>query len=127
MIKPTIGRVILFYSFAHTDGQQPWPALVAHVHSDRCINVGGFMENGEVFKDVAIPLLQDDDAVPASGSYATWMPYQIANAGGMVAKTAIEDPAPAATTDPVAVLTPATEDPAPAIADPVEEPKAAEA
>ena len=74
MIKPTIGRVVLFHpSYPH---YQPNPALVSYVHGDRCINVGGFDSNGVPFSACSVQLLQDDDIAPSDFSYAEWMPYQ---------------------------------------------------
>jgi hypothetical protein len=47
MQKPTIGRVVLVRAPQLFEG---WgPALVAHVWSDTCINVGGFTPNGHAF------------------------------------------------------------------------------
>lgn len=81
MIKPTIGRVVLYWS---GNAQiQPYPAFVAFVHSDTMINVGGFNDGGTPFGNTSVPLLQDDQPAPASGPYAEWMPYQkaVASAG----------------------------------------------
>jgi hypothetical protein len=63
--------------------EQPYAALVAYVHGDRCINVAAFNENGTPLSACSVPLLQDDDAVPANGYFAQWMPYQ----KGQAAKT----------------------------------------
>jgi hypothetical protein len=85
MIQPTIGRVVLFHvDKAKVDaGGQALPALVCFVHSDNLINVGGFETDGTPFAHTEVPLLQDDDAPPATGPYAEWMPYQ----KGQAAKT----------------------------------------
>lgn len=80
MIKPTIGRVVIIKrgnSDAHADG---WPALVNKVHGDQCINAAGFNEWGTAVSFSSLQLLQDDDAPPANGPYAEWMPYQKAQA-----------------------------------------------
>lgn len=74
MIKPTIGRVVLFKLNQHQS--QPFPALVCAVHSDKRINVAGFDDLGNPIKFMNVPLLQDDDPVPQGGFYAEWMPYQ---------------------------------------------------
>lgn len=83
MITPTIGRVVWFFS-AVSEGEvrstQAEPAFVCYVHSNRLVNVGGFDCNGVPFKQTSVPLLQDDDPVPASGFFAQWMPYQVATA-----------------------------------------------
>jgi hypothetical protein len=87
MIKPTIGRVVLFTpaknDTAISHYGQEIPALVCHVWGDRCINIGGFDSNGKSFGRTSVPLLQDDDAVPEHGFYCEWMPYQ----KGQAAKT----------------------------------------
>lgn len=82
MIKPSIGRVVLV-SCVGSGQTQPYPALIAYVHSDRCINIGGFDFNGVPLNFTSVLLLQDDDAIPASGVYAQWMDYQ----KGQAAKT----------------------------------------
>jgi hypothetical protein len=61
---------------------QPEAAFVTYVHSDRCINVGGFDANGSPFGATSVQLLQDDD-VSRGGTTAEWMPYQ----KGQAAKT----------------------------------------
>ncbi len=76
-IVPTIGRVVWFrpeHDKATSD--QPFPALVSYVWDDSTINVGGFDQNGRPFSALSVPLLQEDDAIPAGGFYAEWMPYQ---------------------------------------------------
>jgi len=85
MISPTIGRVVLVHASvtARDAGSQAMPALVVYVHSDRCINVGGFDSSGGPFSYCSLMLLQDDDAAPALGPFAEWMPYQ----KGQAAKT----------------------------------------
>ena len=83
MIKPTIGRVVWFYPAGTHSDSQPNAALVAYVHSDTMINVGGFDHNGMPFSTTSVPLLQDDAPIPAVGCWATWMPYQ----KGQAAKT----------------------------------------
>lgn len=79
MIHPTIGRVVLFHRQGDAPGAEPKPeipALVCFVHSDRCINVGGFDAHGYPIRGISVPLLQDEDAIPTSGKYARWTDYQ---------------------------------------------------
>jgi hypothetical protein len=57
--------------------------MIAYVHSNICINVGGFDRNGAPFQITSLTLLQDDAPVPERGAYAVWMPYQ----KGQAAKT----------------------------------------
>ncbi len=83
MIKPSIGRVVLFWpsesdlmSGIESGGDQPLDAHVCHVHSDRMINIGGFDANGKPFARTSVQLLQDDDVAPENDRYACWMDYQ---------------------------------------------------
>ncbi len=74
MIKPTIGRVVLFrHSASQSD---PYPALVTKVWGDQCINLAGFNDGGTQFSASSCRLIQDDEPAPAVGPYAEWMPYQ---------------------------------------------------
>lgn len=89
IIKPTIGRVIWYYRKA--DQTHPNVGLIAYVHSDTLINVGGFDHDGDPFKATSVPLVQPTEterglgvtSVPVHGHFATWMPYQ----KGQAAKT----------------------------------------
>lgn len=81
MIKPTIGRVVLFYPRDITATSQPFSAHVAFVHSDRMINIGFIDSNGVAGNKTSVALVQPEDPiVPDSGPYCTWMPFQIAQA-----------------------------------------------
>jgi hypothetical protein len=83
MIKPSIGRVVWFqpaHVAAAKDLPQPFAALIAYVHHDRCINVGGFDSGGMHYAATSVPLLQDDDPIPEHGYYARWMPFQVGQA-----------------------------------------------
>jgi hypothetical protein len=83
MIKPSIGRVVLFTP-AHSEFagyvDQPFAAMVAYVWNDRMINIGYLDKNGVHANATSVPLLQDDDAEPEGGFYCQWMPYQIGQA-----------------------------------------------
>lgn len=82
MIKPTIGRVVLFFPCAPwpaNDGKNPIPAVIAKVWSDRLINIGGFDQNGAPFNATSVILHQEGDPKPP-GVHAEWMPYQIGQA-----------------------------------------------
>jgi hypothetical protein len=87
VIVPTIGRVIWVFArhvgadHGHTTspGEQPEAALISYVHDDRTINVGGFGHDGMPFAIHNLPLVQEGDVIPL-GRYATWMPYQQAQA-----------------------------------------------
>lgn len=85
MISPTNGRIVWFTpaSNAATADFAPGTklaAIVAHVHSDRCVNLAVFDANGVAHSRCSVTLLQDDDAAPDGGYFAEWMPYQIGQA-----------------------------------------------
>lgn len=85
MISPTIGRVVWYYKPGMSHVEQALPAIVSFVHSDTCINVGGFDAMGKPFSDTSVVLLQDEGSYgnPSGGAWACWMPYQ----KGQAAKT----------------------------------------
>ena len=76
MIKPTVGRVVLF----HPQGQPETtvPALVCHVHSDTCVNLAAFDENGEKIPGTTSVTLvhEEGDWRPSYGYWCEWMPFQ---------------------------------------------------
>lgn len=82
MIKPTVGRVVWYYPPGASHEGQPQAAMIAYVHSDMMINVGGFDQNGKPFADTSVLLLQDEDSYgnPGGGAWAKWMPYQVGQA-----------------------------------------------
>jgi hypothetical protein len=85
MIKPTVGRVVLYYRHGKTQfdaNEQPEAATVAYVHSDTMINLSIVDHNGVQFPATSVFLYQGDGDRP-QGSYAEWMPYQ----KGQAAKT----------------------------------------
>lgn len=76
MIVPTVGRVVwVLNRDVAPKSSQPEAALIAYVHSDRSINVGGVNAHGQPFHALSIPLLQDEDEAP-TGIHATWVPLQ---------------------------------------------------
>jgi hypothetical protein len=80
-MKPSIGRIVWYYSNMYLEGQFPLAAIVAFVHpDDRILNLGVFSSVGAAYPATA-PLLQKGETPTveeeASG-YCTWMPYQIA-------------------------------------------------
>ncbi len=80
MIKPTVGRVVLYKPqpyerFSDDDGSQRWPAIITKVWGDTCINVTVFDPNGtSVGGRSSVPLAQDDQEV--GDGWCEWMPYQ---------------------------------------------------
>ena len=86
MIKPTVGRVVLFHQgmagiFPGSEGTLA--AIVTHVWSDACVNLCVIDANGNTYSRTSVPLIQDGDPIPPSGFYCEWMPYQ----KGQAAKT----------------------------------------
>jgi hypothetical protein len=89
VIKPTVGRVVLYYRHGKTQfdaNEQPEAATVAYVHSETMINLSVVDHNGVQFAATSVFLYQGEGDRPAS-SYAEWMPYQKAVAAGEVAPT----------------------------------------
>lgn len=87
MIHPTIGRRVWFYPNG-TSGiplvvaapQQPCDAGIAYVWNDRLVNLTVAGHDGSMHARTSVTLLQDNDPIPATGAYATWMPYQVKTA-----------------------------------------------
>lgn len=85
MIKPTVGRVVL-YTPCEFDKQGhnamaaynnvKLAAIITCVHSDRMINVVVFDANGKPNGICSVNLIQDDDPIPTTGRYCEWMEYQ---------------------------------------------------
>lgn len=87
MIKPTVGRLVLYKPYSHErfqgdDGSQRWPAIVTNVWSDTCINIAVFDPNDAAVGGRTSVMLAQDDQPPQDG-WAEWMPYQ----KGQAAKT----------------------------------------
>lgn len=82
MIKPTVGRVVWYYPPGCKQGEQPLPALVAHVWGDDCVNLAIFDANGVPYQKppTSVYLAQEGAEVPSGGNYCTWMPYQMGQA-----------------------------------------------
>ena len=85
MIKPTVGRVVWFYTGVV---KEPCAAIIAKVHSDRMVNLMVIDEDGDPYGQTSVRLLQDDDKPAGEAFWCAWMPYQL----GQAAKTeAAED------------------------------------
>jgi hypothetical protein len=94
MIVPSIGRVVLVFNRHHNaEKAKPEAALVAYVHSDRLINVGGVDHYGMPFAMRSLRLVQEGDAVADDEPHAAWMPYQKAVAKGEIPPTLHATPA----------------------------------
>jgi hypothetical protein len=82
IIKPTVGRVVWFWESIPNDvNVQPQAAIIAHVWSDRCVNLAILDPNGVPWPKppTSITLVQEGD-VPPDGIHCTWMPYQVGQA-----------------------------------------------
>lgn len=77
MIKPTVGRVVWYYSSKAPD--TPFAAMIAHVHNDRMVNLMVVEQDGDTYGRSSVPLLQDDDK-PSGAFWCAWMPYQLGQA-----------------------------------------------
>lgn len=78
MIKPSIGRIVWFYSSLEDSKHpafQPRPATIDYVHSDSLVDLTVF--RGGASGRGSVPLIQEGEQAPTTGYYATWMPYQI--------------------------------------------------
>lgn len=79
IIKPTVGRVVLFTpakgdTNVAMDGG-PCAALVTKVWNDRMVNLAVFDANGQHFAKTSVTLVQEGDRKP-DGYFAEWMEYQ---------------------------------------------------
>jgi hypothetical protein len=83
MIKPTVGRIVLFYPAPDSDrprvGNDPHAAIITAVWGDACINLSVFDANGTPYAQTSVLLVQEGEPKP-SWAYAEWMPYQIGQA-----------------------------------------------
>jgi hypothetical protein len=85
MIKPTVGRVVLYTPPANDpillEYQAPFKADVIYVWGDRCVNLSITYPNGQVRFESSVTLVQEGDRhMVEFGRYAEWMPYQIGQA-----------------------------------------------
>jgi hypothetical protein len=82
MIHPTIGRIVWYHPEASElnlsePNDQVRAAMVVYVWNDRMVNLTVSTPVGKTYGVTSVPLLQDNDDVPASkGRYCEWMPYQ---------------------------------------------------
>ena len=84
MIKPTIGRVVLYRNDSSVThyGDNPNAAIVVHVWNDTMVNLVVFDSNGGIHPKTNVTLRQSEDEAPQV-SFCEWMPYQ----QGQAAKT----------------------------------------
>lgn len=96
IIKPTVGRIVYYYETiagaGATNGKSgfitigPHAATVTQVHSDNCVNLAVFNQNGNgTFGRTSIKLLAPGETRPFhtnsnAEQWAEWIPYQIEQA-----------------------------------------------
>ena len=81
IIKPTVGRIVWFHPDPHTgetgfarhNDDEPYAAIIVRVWSDFLVNLSVFDANGVAHSRTSVPLVQEGDCVPGSGSYCEWM------------------------------------------------------
>jgi hypothetical protein len=89
MIKPTIGRIVLYHPpFVPDSGtnEETCASIVVAVHSDEIVNLAVFDSVGNLHPHLTVFLFQGEGDRPA-GAYAEWMPYQKAVAAGNIPPT----------------------------------------
>jgi hypothetical protein len=93
MIKPTVGRIVLFHPSTYDDlhrqletytpaGEtaQPMAAIVTYVWSDTMVNLHVFDYAGNGYPVTSVQLVQPGDAAPGDNAYCYWMAYQLGQA-----------------------------------------------
>lgn len=88
VITPTIGRRVWYWPSDYDqvdsassainvcDPAQACDAGVVMVHGDRLVNLSVTDHLGHTHRRLSVVLIQEGDALPPGGGYATWMPYQ---------------------------------------------------
>lgn len=80
MIKPTVGRIVIFRAKllpdSHPKESPEQAAIVTKVHDDRRVNLTVFGHEGGFFTFKDATLVQPGDEAPADRAYCEWMPYQ---------------------------------------------------
>lgn len=101
MIKPTIGRRVWFWpngarsvgsgtgDLAVIDYSKPLDAGIVYVWGDRMVNLDVADHYGNHHRATSVTLLQEGEAPPIAGFYATWMPYQQAQAAAAAQHPAV--------------------------------------
>lgn len=82
MIKPQVGRVVLYWQHGKTQkdaGEKPFAAQIAHVWTDRMINIGYLDSNGNGRNATRVKLIQDGDAIPEF-AFCEWPEHSILQA-----------------------------------------------
>lgn len=88
MIKPTVGRVVWFTpphgsgssNFTHHSGTQPHAAMIVYVWGDDLVNLVVYDHDGKLHSRTSVLLVQEGEPKPEGGDFASWMPFQVAQA-----------------------------------------------
>jgi len=89
MIKPTVGRVVLYTPNQGSPdetlakGTGKLAAIITNVWSDTCVNLAVFDANGIATNRTSVLLVQEGNPIPTGGFYCEWMEHQ----KGQAAKT----------------------------------------
>lgn len=73
MIKPTVGRIVHY--FTH-QGDEEQAAIISKVIDDHKVNLGVFYPSGHPLGVQEVHLVQPGED-PPMGEYCQWMPYQV--------------------------------------------------
>lgn len=89
MIKPTVGRIVLFTpskgdSMFQNGYNPPFAAHIAYVWSDSVVNLMVTSPEGQPEPRTSVTLVQDGEPKPEFGSYCEWMDYQKSVAKGEI-------------------------------------------
>lgn len=87
VIKPEPSRHVHFIPHADSSAAggtftagQPHAGIIAHVHSDRLVNLCVFDKNGWPVPQKSVLLVQPGDAEPTGYDYCRWMPFTVKQA-----------------------------------------------
>ncbi len=95
MIRPTVGRVVHYYPGADEQihpsvNGQLHAAVIAHVHSERVVNLSVVDANGKQYAATSVRMVQEGDPFP-DGPYCQWMAFQTGQAQNADTKGGLMD------------------------------------
>lgn len=112
MMEPTIGRIVHLHLNGCTSlsplpitnsPDVPFQATIVYVWDAGLVNLAYHDHNGNPGRLTSVAMLHPGDTYPPCGGgdpYATWMPYQVAKAGGGDHNSESAEPRPAQGFDP---------------------------
>lgn len=80
LIKPSVGKPLLYYPDGWDIHHQPFAATVAHVLGDNLVNIGYLDGDGLAHAKSNVLLLHSDGPFPEGGGYCTWSQEQVERA-----------------------------------------------